>query len=32
MVEAPTHEMCQENVDAVIAVMDQRGLVVEVKG
>ena len=32
MVEAPTHEMCEENVDAVIAVMDQRGLVVEVKG
>ena len=31
MVEAPTHEMCEENVDAVIAVMDQRGLVVEVK-
>ena len=31
MVEAPTHEMCEENVDAVIAVMQQRGLVVEVK-
>lgn len=31
MVEAPTHEMCQENVDAVIAVMEQRGLVLEVK-
>lgn len=32
MVEAPTHELCQENVDAVIAVMEQRGLVLEVKG
>lgn len=31
MVEAPTHELCQENVDAVIAVMEQRGLVLEVK-
>lgn len=31
MVEASTHEMCEENVDAVIAVMQQRGLVVEVK-
>lgn len=27
MVEAPTHQACQENVDAVIAVMEQRGLV-----
>ena len=31
MVEAPTNEMCEENVDAVIAVMHQRGLVVEAK-
>ena len=31
MVEAPTHEMCEENVDAVIAVMEERGLVIEVK-
>ena len=31
MVEAPTHEMCEENVDAVIAVMNERGLVIEVK-
>ena len=31
MVEAPTNEMCEENVDAVIAVMHQRGLVVEGK-
>lgn len=31
MVEAPTHALCEENVDAVIAVMKQRGLVVEVK-
>ena len=31
MVEAPTREICEENVDAVIAVMNERGLVVEVK-
>ena len=31
MVEAPTNEMCEEHVDAVIAVMHQRGLVVEAK-
>ena len=31
MVEAPTREMCEENVDAVIAVMNERGLVIEVK-
>ena len=31
MVEAPTHEMCEENVDAIIEVMKQRGLVTEVK-
>ena len=31
MVEAPTHEQCNENVDAVIAVMQERGLVIEVK-
>ena len=29
MVEAPTHEMCEEHVDAVIDVMRQRGLAVE---
>ena len=31
MVEAPTNELCEENVDAVIAVMRQRGLIVEAK-
>ena len=31
MVEAPTNELCEENVDAVIDVMHQRGLVAEVK-
>ena len=31
MVEAGTHELCEENVDAVIDVMHQRGLVAEVK-
>jgi phosphoglucosamine mutase len=31
MVEAPTQEECETNVDAVIAVMEQRGLVIEVK-
>lgn len=32
MVEAPTHEQCEACVDAVIAVMQERGLVQEVKG
>ena len=32
MVEAPTHEQCESCVDAVIAVMQERGLVQEVKG
>ena len=31
MVEAPTHEECEENVDYVISVMQERGLVIEVK-
>ena len=31
MVEAPTNELCEENVDAVIAVMRHRGLIVEAK-
>jgi phosphoglucosamine mutase len=31
MVEAPTLEECETHVDAVIAVMEQRGLVIEVK-
>lgn len=31
MVEAPTYEQCEENVDAVIQVMRRQGLLVEVK-
>lgn len=31
MVEAPTHPLCEENVDYVISVMEQRGLLIEVK-
>ena len=32
MVEAPTHEECEKEVDAVIAAMDRKGLLVEIKG
>ncbi len=31
MVEAPTHEICEENVDYVIAAMDKKGLLIGVK-
>ena len=31
MVEAPTSELCGEMVDSVIRVMDERGLLIEVK-
>jgi len=31
MVEAPTHEICEKEVDSVIAAMDKKGLLVEIK-
>lgn len=31
MVEAPTHDECEENVDSVIAAMDRKGLLVEIR-
>jgi len=31
MVEAPTHEMCEENVDYVIAAMDKKGMLIGIK-
>ncbi len=31
MVEAPTHQLCEENVDAVIAVMEKKGYLIQVK-
>ncbi len=31
MVEAPTYELCEENVDSVIDVMAKKGLLIEVR-
>ncbi|MBR5717751.1 MAG: phosphoglucosamine mutase, partial [Clostridia bacterium] len=31
MVEAPSHELCEQKVDAVIAVMRSKGLLIAVK-